>query len=169
MWPEPLLADAESLDTHTIAVTTRHGGGVPVARVICAYNAEAGFGVFGEMQVLDKGGGPRQTVRALVLLVREGLAKAAWLGATRVSTEAPERLRPFASRMSGLDGTHVGGRRLYAGDLHAVRSVALAGSRDNGGFRDPLTPEEEEVIDAAIDHLMPEEEDAIDAAVDLRR
>ena len=151
MWPEPLLADSESLDTHTIAVTVRHAGGRPVAGVICAYNAGAGFGVFGEMRVLDEGGGPRQTVRALVLLVREALAYAAGLGLTQVNTEAPERLRPFASRMSGLDGSRVAGRRVYSAELHAVRSAALRGSRDDGSFREWLRPEEEEGLDAAID------------------
>ncbi len=151
MWPEPLLADVRELDSHTVAVTVHHGAGGPVAGVICAYNAEAGFGVFGEMRVLAEDGGPRQTVRALVLLVRTALDYAHRLGIGHVSTEAPERLHPFASRMAGVEGTRVAGRRLYAGELHAIRSAALAASRDNGSFRDPLTPEEEEAIDAAVD------------------
>ncbi len=150
MWPEPLIASTERLDTHTVAVTTRDSAGVPVAAVICVHNARAGFGIFGEMRILDDRGGPRQRVRALVLLVREALRYADTIGITRVSTEAPERLVPFAARLAGIEGERVSRRRLFHTDLHAARTATLRASGDDGSFR-ALTPEEEEAIDAAID------------------
>ena len=69
MWPEPLTAATEISGSHTVAVTVRAGDGVAVARVLCAHGASSRCGVFGEMRVLDAGGAPRQTARALVLLV----------------------------------------------------------------------------------------------------
>jgi hypothetical protein len=150
MWPEPLTASAEAVDTHTVAVTTLDAAGVPVAAVLCEHNAAAGFGSFGEMRILDDRGGPRQRRRALVLLVREALRYANALGITRVHTEAPERLAPFASKLAGIPGDRLQGRRVYVGDLHAVRTAALLVSGDDGSLRD-LTPIEEEEIDGAID------------------
>src|SRR5262245_6915606 len=150
MWPEPLIASTRTVDTHTVAVTTHDAAGVPVAAVLCEHNAAAGFGSFGEMRILDDRGGPRQKRRALVLLVREALRYADTLGITRVHTEAPERLTPFAAKLAGIPGDRVRGRRLFSGELHAVRTAALRVSGDDGSLRD-LTPIEEEEIDGAID------------------
>lgn len=150
MWPEPLIASTERVDTHTVAVTTRDSSGVPVAAVVCVHNARAGFGIFGEMRLLDDRGGPRQRVRALVLLVREALRYADTLGITRVTTEAPERLVPFASRLAGVEGARMARKRLFEIDLHHARTATLHASGDDGSFR-ALTREEEEAIDAAID------------------
>ena len=150
MWAEPLTVSTRRTDTHTVAVTVHDAAGVPVAAVLCAHNARAGFGAFGEMRVLDDRGGPKQTRRALVLLVREALRYADALGITRVRTEAPERLEPFASRMCGLSAERAGNRRLYEGELHAARTVALSVSGDDGSLR-ALTPEEEALLERTID------------------
>jgi len=151
MWTEPLVPETSVVDTHTVAVTVRDGTGMAVAEVLCLQNAQAGFGVFGEMRVVTSRGAPRQRVRALVLLVREALRYAESIGITRVSTEAPERLRPFAARMSGMAGVRAGRRRRFEAELHAVRTATLRASRDDGSFRDAITPEEEEALDAAVD------------------
>ena len=150
MWPEPLIASTERVDTHTVAVTSRDSSGVPVAAVICVHNARAGFGIFGEMRLLDDRGGPRQRVRALVLLVREALRYADTLGITRVSTEAPERLVPFVSRLAGVEGVRIARKRIFEIDLYHARTATLRASGDDGSFR-ALSIEDEEVIDAAID------------------
>ena len=131
MWPEPLTASTEPAGSHTVVVTVRAGDGAPVARVVCAHGATSRCGVFGEMRVLDAGGAPRQTARALVLLVREALRYAETIGVARVETEAPPRLRAFAARMSGL--AHDGG--VFAGDLHAVRSHNLRVTDADGSER----------------------------------
>ena len=131
MWPEPLTAATEISGSHTVAVTVRAGDGVAVARVLCAHGASSRCGVFGEMRVLDAGGAPRQTARALVLLVREALRYAESIGVTRVETEAPPRLRAFAARMSGL--AHDNG--VFAGELHAVRAHNLGATDADGGER----------------------------------
>jgi hypothetical protein len=136
MWPEPLLAGSEDIASHTVAVTVRDGAGVPIAAVLCAHNAAAGFGVFGEMRILDSSGAPRQRSRALVLLVREALRYADAAGITRVRTEAPDGMQPFAVRMSGIDGRRLGRKWVFEGELHAVRTAALAASRDDGSFRE---------------------------------
>lgn len=150
MWAEPLTATTERTDTHTVTVTVRDSAGLPVAAVPCAFNARAGFGVFGEMRLLDDGGGPRQKLRALVLLTREALRYADALGLTHVSTEAPERLVPFASRLAGIDGVEAGRRRVFATELHTARTATLRATSDDGSFRN-LTPEEEEELHAAVD------------------
>lgn len=131
MWPEPLTASTEPAGSHTVAVIVRAGDGATVARVLCAHGTASRCGVFGEMRVLDPGGAPRQTARALVLLVREALRYAETIGVTRVETEAPPRLRAFAARMSGL--VHDDG--VFAGDLHAVRSHSLRVTDADGSER----------------------------------
>jgi hypothetical protein len=151
MWSEPLAAETAAVDTHTVAVTVRDSAGRAVAEVQCLHNARAGFGVFGEMRVIDGGGAPRQRVRALVLLVREALRYAESIGVTQVMTEAPERLWPFAARVSGVAGAPTGARYRFAGELHAVRTAALRATRENGVFQDPMPYEEELALDAAID------------------
>jgi hypothetical protein len=157
MWAEPLIATTEPLASHTVAVTVHDAAGTPCAAVLCAYSLESGTGSLGEMRVLDERGGPRQRVRALALLVREALRYANALGLERVRTEAPERLMPFAARMSGLAGERARGRRVLEGELQAVRTAALRASGDDGSLRG-LTPEEAREV-----------EEAVDAAVDVRR
>ena len=131
MWPEPLMASTEPAGSHTVAVKVRAGDGTAVARVICAHGEASRCGVFGEMRVLDAGGAPRQTARALVLLVREALRYAESMGVTRVETETPPRLRAFAARMSGL--VHDNG--VFAGELHIVRSHNLDATDAAGSER----------------------------------
>jgi hypothetical protein len=128
MWPEPLTAVTEPVASHTVAVTVRAADGAPVARVLCAYGTQVRCGIFGEMQIVDARGAPRQRARALVLLVREALRYAAAIGVTRVETEAPPRLRAFAARMSGL--VHQGGH--FAGDLREVRAHHLQATDADG-------------------------------------
>ncbi len=131
MWLEPLTASTDSAGGHTVAVTVRNGDGAAIARVLCAHGGSSRCGVFGEMRVLDAGGAPRQTARALVLLVREALRYAESIGVTRVETEAPPRLRAFAARMSGL--AHDSG--VFAGELQAVRSHNLGVADADGSER----------------------------------
>jgi hypothetical protein len=151
MWAEPLGAVTEVAASHTVEVVVLEGGGRAVARVLCAHNAAAGHGVFGEMRIVDAEGAPGQRVRALVLLVREALRYAAEIGVTRVSTEAPDRLEAFASRLSGLAGERAGPGLLFRGELHLVRTAAL-GVSDSGGNLSPRRPADTEAADAAI-HL----------------
>jgi hypothetical protein len=151
MWAEPLIASTREIASHTVAVTVHDGGGLPVAGVLCLHNARAGFGVFGEMHVLDDRGGPKQTRRALVLLVREALRYAERLGITHVRAEAPERLTPFAARLAGIEGVRLGRtRRAFETELHQARTATLAISGDEGSLRG-LTPKEDEELDAAVD------------------
>ena len=131
MWPEPLTAVTEPVASHTVAVTVYAADGAAVARVLCAHGTQVACGIFGEMQIVDDRGAPRQRARALVLLVREALRYAASIGITRVETEAPPRLRAFAARMCGL--SHDAGH--FAGELHAVRSHNLLHTDSNGEER----------------------------------
>lgn len=150
MWPEPLTARAVPTGRHSGDVFVVDAQRNPVAVVSCAHNAAAGWGVFGEMRILDDSGGPRQRVRALVLLVREALRYADQIGVSHVRTEAPARLEAFAARMCGLTPERPSpNRRTFVGELHAARSTALAVSDDSGRLRD-ITPEQEEEIDGAI-------------------
>jgi hypothetical protein len=137
-WPEPLSAMTQEVDGWTVAVTTTAGDGTPVARVLCTQNAAAGYGVFGEMQIVDAGGSPQQRQRALVLLVREALRYAAAVGIVRAHTEAPPRMAAFASRMCGLAGDAHGDRLIFRGDVYAMRSTALDASDAAGNLRDAL-------------------------------
>ncbi len=121
MWPEPLIASTDEIDRRTVAVTVAAGDGATIASVLCAHGGPTRCGIFGEMRIIDANGAPRQIERALVLLVREALRYAASIGITRVETEAPPRLRAFASRLSGL--AHHDG--VFAGDMAAVRSHHL--------------------------------------------
>ncbi len=133
-WPEPLSAAASDIDPWTVAVTASVADGTPVARVLCAHNAAAGYGVFGEMRIIDAGGSPRQRQRALVLIVREALRHAAAIGVVGAHTEAPPRMAAFASRMCGLPGDAHGGRMLFRGQVHAMRSAALDASDADGNL-----------------------------------
>lgn len=150
MWPEPLTARAVPTGRYSVDVIAVAGDGRTVAAVPCAHNAAAGWGVFGEMRILDSGGAPRQRVRALALLVREALSYAGELGITHVRTETPARLEAFAARMCGLAPQPLpGGRRVFSGELQAARTAALAASDGEGRLRG-ITPEEEEEIDGAV-------------------
>ena len=51
-WLEPLSAAASEIDGWTVAVTAVAGDGTPVASVLCAHNAAAGYGVLGEMRIV---------------------------------------------------------------------------------------------------------------------
>jgi len=135
-WTEPLSATTSEIDAWHVAVTVADGGGAPVARVLCAHNAAAGYGVFGEMVIINDGGSPQQRRRALVLLVREALRYAAAIGVLRAHTEAPPRMAAFASRMCGLPGEAHGGGLLFRGDVYAMRSAALAASDSAGNLKD---------------------------------
>ncbi len=152
MWNEPLTATTRQIDDYTIVVTARAADGIECAAVTCVYNAGAGFGIFGEMRVLDDTGAPRQRLRALVLLTREALRFAADNGITRVHTEAPARLEQFAAAMCGIAPDSAGDRRTFAGELHAVRTHALRVS-DATGALIGMTTKEERALDAAIDVL----------------
>jgi hypothetical protein len=167
MWDEPLAATAREIDAYTIVVSVSDARAIEVARVLCGYNALARSGVFGEMQIVDANGGARQRLRALVLLVREALRFAAGAGLTNVLTEAPERLAPFATRMSGIDAQPIGGRRLFAGELHVVRSVALRESDDAGNLATPL--DARAAADAADAADQAAIGGGIDATIDLPR
>ncbi len=136
VWREPLTAATAIVDEYTVAVSVAAGDGTVVARVLCAHNVAAGYGIFGEMQIIDDGGSPRQRLRVLVLLVREALRYAAEIGVVRAHTEAPPRMAAFASRMCGLPGGAAGGRLLFRGEVHAMRSAALDASDAGGNFAD---------------------------------
>ena len=136
MWIEPLTPSARATSEFEFVVTVSAGDGTGVAEVRCPHSAAAAFGYFGEMSILDAGGGVRQTMRALVLLVREALRYAAEIGITRVRTDVPPRLRAFAGQLSGIDaGVAPGGRTgALAGALHEIRSHALLASDGDGAL-----------------------------------
>jgi len=141
IWAEPISAATHQIDDWHVAVTASAADGTPVARVLCAYNAAAGYGVFGEMEIIDGGGSPQQRQRGLVLLVREALRYAAVIGVLRAHTEAPPRMAAFASRMCGLPGEAHGDRLLFRGDVYAMRSAALDASDSSGNLKDGLDAE----------------------------
>jgi hypothetical protein len=150
MWPEPLTARTVPTGRFTVDVVAVAGDGRTVAVVSCAHNAAAGWGIFGEMRIVADDGGPRQRVRALVLLVREALRYAEQIAVTHVRTEAPSRLEAFAARMCGIAPDRPSPeRRTFAGELQAARTAALAASDADGRLRD-ITPEGEEEIDGAV-------------------
>lgn len=138
MWIEPLTASARDNGEFEFIVTVSAGDGLAVAAVRCPHSARAGFGYFGEMAVLDPGGGARQTIRALVLLVREALRYASEIGIMRVRTDVPPRLQAFAAQISGVEPRADRGARtgVVAGELHEIRSHALTVS-DAGGVTVP--------------------------------
>jgi len=140
MWAEPLTAETVVLDAYSCAVVAYAGDGLPVARVLCAYNVPAGTGVFGEMSVVDQGGGPRQRIRALVLLVREALRFGAEIGIVSAHTDAPPRLAAFAARMSGLPGEPFGPYVRFGAALHVMRSAALNATDPRGEFVQAAPP-----------------------------
>ncbi len=143
MWPEPLTADTTLTGEHTFTVTTRAGDGRAVAQVLALHNTDAGYGLFGEMQIIDPNGGPRQRVRALALLVRQALHTAADLGITRAHTDV-DATRPalldFARRMAGRPGYHADRDRIRIGGLiHEMRTAALDATDADGNLTgDPI-------------------------------
>jgi hypothetical protein len=134
MWAEPLTADTTPIGDCTVAVTVRAGDGAPVASVRCAVNRADGFAIFGEMNIDDPSGAPRQRLRALVLLVREALRYGAEIGVVSACTEAPLRMAAFAARMTGQPGEPFGPRVRFAGELHVMRSATLNATDPRGEF-----------------------------------
>ena len=149
MWAEPLTATTEIVASHTVRVVARDRSGTIVAQVLCAHNAHAGFGVFGELQIVAANGGPRQRLRACVLLTREALRYAESLGITHVHTDAPARLAPLAARLSGMTGDGTGAARRFAGELHIARTATLSES-DADGVLTRASAAEVTALDAAI-------------------
>jgi hypothetical protein len=150
MWPEPLAAATAPLNPHEVTVTVRDAEGRAVAAVRCAHNARDGFATFGEMRLLADAGGPRQRLRALVLLVREAMRYGADIGITHARTEAPARMAAFAARLSGVPGVPVAGRRVVAAELQAMRTALLRETDADGNFT-RATEREVAEFDAAID------------------
>ncbi len=102
----------------------------------CAVSRTARCGYFGSMETLATEGAPRQSARALVLLVRGALAHAASLGITRVATDIPRDasgpLRAFARRMAGRIEDERGS---IAGDLAEIRGFNLDHTDSQGNER----------------------------------
>ena len=134
MWPEPLAASTRELNPYSADVRVRDASGALVAHVRIGYNRDFGTGYYGEMQIDDPAGGPRQKVRALVLLTREALRHAQEIGLTSVATDAPPRLAAFAARMCGFQPSPRGDGVRFAGALYAARSAALDASDPDGNF-----------------------------------
>ena len=144
MWPEPLTADTVVLTKYSVLIRTHAGAGAVVARVLAVYNPEARYAVFGEMQIVDQAGGPKQRVRALALLVREALRYADSIGITAAHTPVPAgrpALLAFARRMSGKpgepDANNIDVR--IGGALYEMRTAALAATDADGNLTgDPI-------------------------------
>jgi hypothetical protein len=132
MWDEPLTAEPITINHHHFDTIVTAGDGRAVARVRCSVDARTRCGYFGEMNITDNDGAPRQRLRALVLLTRESLRHAQELGITRVRTDAPPRLADFARRLTGIDGEQRGATVRFVGDLAAIRSRTLDVTRDDG-------------------------------------
>ena len=138
VWSEPLTADSRIRDPWTFDTIVRQGDGSPVAGVRCTVNTEARTGWFGDMIITDRYGGPKQTLRALVLLTREALRQANDLGIRRVRTEVPPRLLDFARRMTALQGDAMdadAARTLIAGELAQIRTRTLDTSDADGNLQ----------------------------------
>jgi hypothetical protein len=136
MWEEPLTTGIETIDDHHYAaVVLQEGSRRPVAVAKCAVNTETRCGQYGAMIILDDNGGPKQTLRALVLLTREALRHAQELGITHVETEVPDRLKDFAQRLTALAGDRVAlDATRFAGDLAQIRTRTLDTTDGNGDF-----------------------------------
>jgi hypothetical protein len=132
MWVEPLTPVARVEDPYTFDVIVRDGDGEPVAGVRCAVNVDARCGAFGEMIITNDHGGPKQRLRALVLLVREALNHANDLGLLHVETRVPPRLLDFARRMAGVRGVDRVNDTRIAGELAQIRSRMLDRTRPDG-------------------------------------
>jgi hypothetical protein len=136
MWGEPLTTEIEVLDDHHFAALVfQEGSRRPIALVKCAVNVNTRCGAYGEMNILDPDGGPRQVLRALVLLTRTALQHAQQIGITHVETEVPDRLIDFAQRLTALAGVELpnAGRR-FAGDLAQIRTRTLDTTNADGDF-----------------------------------
>ncbi len=134
MWPEPLTPTSTDESPYRYTVTVHAGDGTPVAAAPCVVNRDAGTGLYGEMQILDPNGGPRQRLRALVLLTREALRHGEEIGVTDVHTDAPLRLQAFAARLTGMPGEPRGAGFRFRGQLHQVRTVTLDESQADGAL-----------------------------------
>jgi len=143
MWPEPLTPETVTPKPYTALIRVRAGDGTVVARVLALYNLDAGYALFGEMQIIARDGGPKQRVRALALLVRQALHTAADLGITRAHTDvdaARPALLDFARRMAGRAGYHADRDRIRIGGLiHEMRTAALDATDADGNLTgDPI-------------------------------
>jgi hypothetical protein len=136
MWEEPLATGIETLDDHHFAALVfQSGSRRPIALVKCAVNVNTRCGAYGEMNILDPDGGPRQTLRALVLLTRTALQHAQQLGITHVETDVPPKLIGFAQRLTALAGEPMPlGARRFAGDLAQIRTRTLDTTNADGDF-----------------------------------
>ncbi|MBF6601268.1 MAG: hypothetical protein IVW36_12245 [Dehalococcoidia bacterium] len=135
MWSEPLTPTSTDEGPHTFATTVHDATGATIATASCTVNTEARSGFFGEMQLLNHAGGPKQIERALTLLVRASLAHAAALGIQHVHTRVPHRLLAFSRRACGrpaLPLTAGGSLSLLHGDLADIHSHLLEHSDAHG-------------------------------------
>ncbi len=143
MWSEPLTVESRDVDVGKdgtvdgFATTVRQQGGTMVAQVRCITNQQAHTGFFGEMNIIDTAGAPRQRQRALVLLVREALRHAANLGIQHVRTELPPRMQSFAERIAGVRARAItadGNWLALGAELAPIRTHALETSDADGNL-----------------------------------
>ena len=138
MWEEPLTTSIDTADAHHFTVRAYAGDGrKPIAEVRCSLNRTARCAAYGEMIITDRNGAPRQTERAMVLMVRAALQHAQENGAQYAMAEVPEKMIEFTQRLSGLTGAPVGktASRLFFGDLTEMRSATLDTTDADGNFR----------------------------------
>ena len=131
-YPEPLTPTTRILDEHNLVAQVHAADGALVATAPFVVNLVAKYGAFGEMNITDDRGAPRQRQRALVLLVREALRVASDLGITHVETRAPARLFAFAERLTGMKNGPGG---LFRGEIAPIRSKTLDDTDETGDFR----------------------------------
>ncbi len=132
MWAEPLTPSIRILDDFNMLAQVNAADGTLIATAPFVINREAHTGAFGEMNITSRDGGPRQTQRALVLLVRAALRFATGEGVRHVETRAPERLRAFAERFTGDISEKDGPTVLYRGDAATIQTRTLDKTNDAG-------------------------------------
>jgi len=141
MWPEPLIPASEddASDPKRFRTVVRAGDRtVAVAALEVIISPRARFATCGELTILDATGAPQQRVRALVLLMREALRRAAELNIQHVYADVPDRLRDFLFRCFGIDTDLLPSRRdgwrAMEIDLATLRSLLLDRSDANGNL-----------------------------------
>jgi hypothetical protein len=133
MWTEPLTVTATQTRDAEYVVGVHAGDGALVAMVPVATGANNRCGFFGEMNILDQNGGPRQRLRALALLVRGAIRYAAQIGIEHGETSVPDvRLRAFAEKMSGVA---VDARGELRGALERMHTNVLDVTDEDGNDR----------------------------------
>lgn len=138
MWLEPLTAGVIREDQYSLRVSVIDPRDTLLASVRCDLNEDTGCGAFGEMNIEQPDGGPRQVSRALVLLVRAALRYAAERGITKVQTRIMPNAQVFAARVVGLDQGarfHRDGSATLSGELHHFRTRALERTTEDGSWR----------------------------------